>query len=139
MAALRMQAQGEALGRTQQQQAAQMRMDHARAQQWQAAEQQALRAQLSAQAQEDALQMRNALREIQVFGRVVSARTAQVLGVPVGTRSYASAQAMQKQAGGVRKSRKSGKKGASRQGEAPNGRLTAASELTVKYGGGRYS
>lgn len=144
IAALRMQAQGEALARAQQQDEAQQRIAAARAQQQQAMAQQAMAAQGSAQDEAEALALENALREVQVFGRVVSARTAQVLGVPVGTLSYASAQAAQKQAksgssSGRKRSGSSGSKRSSQQGSGQGGRLTAASELTTKYQGGRYS
>lgn len=143
IAALRMQAQGEALARAQQQDEAQQRIAAARAQQQQAMAQQAMAAQGSAQDEAEALALENALREVQVFGRVVSARTAQVLGVPVGTLSYASAQAAQKQAksgsSGRKRSSSSGSRRSGQQGSGQGGRLTAASELTTKYQGGRYS
>lgn len=141
LAALRMQAQRETLARTRQQDEAQQRIQDARAQQQQAMAQQAQRAQAGAQADAQALSLQNALREVQVFGRVVSARTAQVLGVPVGTLSYARAQTMQKQTGSGKRtgSGKKSKGSGKRTANDPNGRLTAASELTSKYGGGRYS
>lgn len=140
-----MQDQKQRFDRDLQSDQARQRIEFARAQAIQQAAQQQQRAEMNARQDEEALQLQNALRELQVFGRVVSARTAQTLGVPVGTLSYASEQARQKLAESNAKSssKSSGKsskkkKSSGKKTATPTGRLTAASELTRRYVGARY-